>query len=311
MRLLSLFLFVSIAANLLFAWYFLQTTPVAKSNDEQVQQAQFPYLSKRIFAENQNDILINFIPLRTAMREYVTKQQEPIGVYFEYLPSGSSIGVNEKLEIALASLIKTPLVMGVYQQFEKGKLKKDDMLTIKKEDLDPKFGDLWKKGAGTTIRVEEAINLTLINSDNTAANALAAVVPVTTIDTVFDSLDIQTDQKGEVTLISPKSYSSVLRSLYLSSYLTREHSNEILDILTATSFTDKLPAGLPKSIKIAHKIGVFESENAFSDCGIIYVPERPYLLCIMIKADNQTATKHMLLLSKMVYGYILAVNQDK
>src|SRR3989338_211964 len=60
---------------------------------------QHPFLSKRIFAENQNDILINFIPLREAMRTYMDKLGEAAGVYFEYLPSGNSIGINDKMEV--------------------------------------------------------------------------------------------------------------------------------------------------------------------------------------------------------------------
>lgn len=316
----NLFLFGLAVSNIFFALLYFdslqqqptQTDTLAKASDA---SAQYPFLSKRIFAENQNDILINFIPLRTAMREYVSKQNNQIGVYFEYLPSGSSIGANDNLEVALASLIKTPLVMGVYRQIEQGKVKKDDTLTIKKEELDPKFGDLWKKGAGTRLTVEEAINYTLIKSDNTAANTLASIVPTTTIDNVFDSLDISTNKEGEITVISPKSYSSIFRSLYLSSYLKRDSSNEILNILTRTDFHDMITAGIPDTVKVSHKVGIFNSatntHRGYSDCGIIYIPQRPYLLCIMAKTDKEQTKKHMQHLSKMVYGYMLAIKGEK
>ena len=297
------FLVISLLANAIFAFQTLQSPA-----DE---YQQFPYLSKRIFAENQNDILINFVPLRTAMREYVSKQPDAIGVYFEYLPSGTSIGVNDNLEIKLASLIKIPLVMGVYRQIEGGNLKKDDVLTIKKEHLDKKFGDLWKKGEGTTLTVNEAIKLTLINSDNTSSNVLLSAVPTTEIDRVFDSLDIPKDKKGRFHVISPKNYSSILRSLHLSSYVNQNSSNEILDILTMTVFDDKIVAGVPKNIKVSHKIGIFSSkdepEESYGDCGIIYVPDRPYLLCIMTKSTENKAREHMQYLSKMVYGYVVKV----
>lgn len=284
-----------------------------QSNQEPKQEdlGQYPYLSKRIFTASQNDILINFIPLRTAMREYVNSQDDQIGVYFEYLPSGTSIGVNDNLEINLASLVKIPLVMAIYRQMEKNELKKDDVLTIKKENIDPKFGDLWKKGEGTTLTAEEAIRLSLINSDNTASNVLRSAIPALAIDHVFDSLDIPKDAKGAFHIISPKNYSSILRSLYLSSYLTETSSNEILDILTMTVFDDKIAAGVPKNIKVAHKIGVFSAKDApektYSDCGIVYIPQRPYLLCIMTKSNEEKAREHMQHISKMVYGYVVAV----
>lgn len=306
---------LSIVANIILGALLLTKpdAPVAPQSETapldlpQAKDTTYPFLSKRIFAENQNDILINFTPLRQALREYIEKIPDPVGMYFEYLPSGTSIGINDKMELRLASLIKTPLVMGVYRQIEQKKISQDTTITLTQEDIDPKFGDVWKRGVGAQLSVREAIDLTLIKSDNTTANALLEVVPINVVDEVFDSLDIQTSEQGEVDLISPKNYSSIFRSLYLASYVSRDSSNEILDILSRTDFNDQIAAGVPKNITIAHKIGVYNRENARSDCGIIYVPKRPYLLCVMVKADETKAKEHMQLISKMVYGYVVAV----
>jgi beta-lactamase class A len=271
------------------------------------EQKRLPYLSKRIFAEKQNDILINFTPLRAAMREYVNSLPDKVGVYFEYLPSGNSVGVNEKMEVVIASLIKTPLVMAVYKELEKGTVKKTDKITLSKAALDPNFGDLWKQGEGSTITVEEAIDYALKKSDNTAANALLAVAPEKTVHDVFDSLDISTSEADGKIMISAKNYSSILRSLYLSSFLTKASSNEILDLLTQTDFDSEIVAGVPSSIKVAHKVGVQQASNVYNDCGIIYVPERPYLLCVVVQAEQTKSSEYMRHLSKMIYGYIVAV----
>lgn len=272
-----------------------------------------PYLSKRIFTENQNDILINFVPLREAMREYVGKQDGKLGVYFEYLPSGTSVGVNDQMEVRFASLVKVPVVMAVYKQIELGKLGLDQELTVAETDINPLFGELWKKGAGTKVTVREAVRLSLVESDNTATRVLFSALPTGAIDDVFDSLDIPKDKTVDVHVISPKNYTSLLRSLYLSSYLRKEHSNEILNILTQTKFSDRLAASVPLGVKVAHKIGVFDEpgkEKIFSDCGIIYFPNRPYALCVMAMGQEEEAREYMRRLSKMVYGYIVAVNGD-
>lgn len=294
-------------------WFFLRPEPAIDLSEtclsnQELEHAKYPLLSKRIFVENPNDNIINFIPLRAAMNEYAKELPEETGIYFEYLPTGTSIGVNEKMEINLASLVKIPLVMGVYRQIEKGQLRREDVLTIHKDDLDKGFGDLWKKGVGTTLTVEEAVRLALVNSDNTASNVLRSTIPPQTIDLVFDSLDIPKDLNGTLHIISPKNYSSILRSLYLSSYLKEESSNEILDILTQTIYADKIAAGVPKDVGVAHKIGVFSSkkqaEETFSDCGIVYAPQKPYLLCIMTKSNEERAREIMKTFSKMIYEYI-------
>lgn len=201
--------------------------------------------------------------------------------------------------------------MGVYREIELGRLKEDDLLTMQKEDIDPKFGTFWKKGVGTTVTVSEAIDKMLIESDNTAANMLARIVPADTIDNVFDSLDIPANKKGELTTITPKSYSSIFRSLYLSSYLSEDSSNTILEILTRTNFNDKVVAGVGKDVKVSHKIGIFNSnsttERAYSDCGIVYIPQRPHMICIMTKANEQKTQEYMSHISKMIYSYVSIV----
>lgn len=307
-NLLFLLLGFSILGNI-----FLSVLLQKEKGTETIKQEELPYLSKRIFVENQNDILINFIPLRRAVREYVEKIGDNVGVYFEYLPSGTSIGANEKEEFQLVSLSKIPLVMSIYKKIERGKLSEDKILVIKKDHLNKEFGNLWKKGEGTNLSVKELIKLTLIESDNTAYNALASELTERELGEVYEGLDIELNLQGEILLVSPKSYSSIFRSLYLSSFLSEENSNLILDILTQTPFSDKIDAGVPDNVKVAHKIGVFEikerPENAYIDCGIVYVPDRPYILCIFVNDSNEQAQKHMSEISEMIYDYIRIVNR--
>lgn len=303
---LVVILAISVLANI-----FLLTRQKTASTSQDFSQ-KYPLLSPRLSVDNPNDVLINFTSLRSAMQSYIDKQPETVGVYFEYLPSGVSIGINDKTEQKIASLIKVPVVMAAYKAVENGKLDLNKELTVSQNDLDRSFGSLWREGAGKKITVDEAINKILMESDNTAVRTLIREVPEYGINDVFNSLDIPKERDSGIPVISPKSYSSILRSLYLSSYLRQENSQEILDTLTKTNFNDKLPAGVPNGVPVAHKIGVFNSNDQqplFSDCGIVYVPSRPYIICVMTSgADEEKAREHMQLLSKMVYGFVEKVN---
>lgn len=274
---------------------------------------QYPFLSKRIFASNQNDILINFVELRKKLNEYVlTNDEQEIGVYFEYLPSATSIGINEQMRVNIASLLKVPLVMAIYKEIETGKLSRDQVLTLKEEHLDYDFGDLWELGVGSKITVKEAARLSLQKSDNTASNLLLSSLPQGALDAVANSLNLPREKTGKYIVISPKDYTSVMRSLYLSAYVSKEGSNEILDMLTGSIFLDQLPAGVPSKIKVAHKNGEYTIDSSaqpvFSDCGIVYLPKRPYALCVMTKSDRTQANKHISEISKLVYDYVSKVN---
>lgn len=299
----------------LLANCFLVYKIIRLDNIQINSQTKFPFLSKRIFMENQNDIIINFIPLREVLKDYIGKQDGKVGVYFEYLPSGTSIGVNDKEEVALASLSKVPIVMQILKKIERGQLSLDDKLIIEKKYLDKGFGTLWEKGEGTKLSIEELIRLALVNSDNTAYNVLLGQLTGEEITEVYRNLDISITinpkEETKYLRVAPKNYSSIFRSLYLSSFLSEKNSNYILNILTQTIFNDKIPAGVSEGIKVSHKIGVFEeldtSKNVFIDCGIVYVPNRPYILCSFVKDTDEQAQKHISYISKIIYDYVSQV----
>ncbi|MDO8529926.1 MAG: serine hydrolase [bacterium] len=311
-------IFLVLAGSLLINGFLAYKVSTENYKTQINVQENFPFLSKRIFVENQNDVLINFIPLRANLKEYVEKQNGKVGAYFEYLPSGTSIGVNDKKEVQLASLSKVPITMSIFKKIERKQMALTDRIVIEKKYLDPGFGALWKRGEGASLTLQELIQLSLAESDNTAYNTLLGRLTGPEITEVYRNLDIpitiSPKEENQYLHVSPKNYSSIFRSLYLSSFLQEENSNHILNILTQTPFNDKIVAGVPAAIKIAHKIAVFEdvdtSKNVFIDCGIVYIPNRPYVLCAFVLDTNDEAQKHISHISKMIYDYVSHVEGE-
>ena len=309
MKLLGVVLVVSLFSNV-----FLVYTHYSEGKQERIspeeQEEKYSFLSKRVFLEEPNDVIINFVPLRKALKEYLALH-EKVGVYFEYLPSGISVGVNDRKEVRLASLSKVPLVMSILKKIEKGEMQKDTEITILKEDLDSEFGAFWESSEGKKVTVETLMALALQKSDNTAYKALFRQLTSEEVVEVYDNLEIEVLFKDDNPLVSPKLYSSIFRSLYLASYLSKEDSNYVLDLLTKTDFYDKIPAGVPVGIPVSHKIGVLSKadseEKVFTDCGIVYVPKRPYILCAFVEDSDEEAKKHISYISKMVYSYLQVV----
>lgn len=301
-------LILSICVNFATVSIIFFSNPIPTASEHRI----FPYLSKRIFIDNQNDILISFTNLRTELRTYINSLPYQTGFYFEYLPSGTSIGVNEKNQFIPASLIKVPIVMAVYKKIELGKLHRNDFITMEERYKDPTSGSMWERENGSQIAVKDAIDKTLDESDNTAKNILLSLLNRDEISFVFDSLDLDIGSKTEQeSVISPKNYASILRSLYLSSYLNRESSNEILEILSQASDDKKIRAGIPNNVTVSSKYGVSKNpqsdKSVNSDCGIIYVPKRPYLLCVMIESSEETAHTVMQKTAAMTYAFVSKV----
>ncbi len=251
--------------------------------------------------------MINFLDLRKKLREEVKTYGQDFAFYFEYLPTGTSIGVNEKVEFQTGSLFKVPVVMAYFHKKERLGFAEDKIVTLEERDIDPRFGSLWEKGAGAKINLDEAVRLSLMESDNTAVNILIREPEVIDYEKVYEGLDLDLtgidlkEGKGGAT-IAVKQFSSILKALFFSAILSKDNSELILHYLSNSVFEDMLAAGVPKNVPIAHKIGVFG--GSFMDCGIVYVPHRSYLLCMRSKSDQKTAQERMKKISEIVYTYV-------
>ncbi len=277
------------------------------NNSEVANSDDYPLLARRIFLENPNEPIVNFSALRGALNQYFTANNVEGGLYFEYLPTGTSIRIaGEEKEVA-ASLIKLPAAMELYKAAELGKINLDDKITLREEWLDDGFGDLYKKGAGHTLTLREATEIMLRDSDNTALKAVSVSMMglLQQDENPFNFLDAEFSQNQDLTVsISARAYSSFLKCLYFSCYLEKQHSQELLDYLSNTDFKDRIVAGVDSGIPVAHKVGNF-GQSTQSDCGIVYIETKNYLLCVMLEGpDNAKTDAKIAELSKLTFDYI-------
>lgn len=287
--------------------YGLTTIWDSSKPTSQTQATDYPLLARRIFIENPNDSIVNFAQLRQQFQAYFDDNEIKGSLYFEYLPTGTSARITADDEQVAASLMKLPAAMDAMKAIENGKISADQPITLRPEWLDAGYGELYKKGAGYTLTLKEAIRIMLTDSDNTALKAVGFTTMnmVAQEDSVLRAVDVDITQNSNLTVsIGARSYGSFLKCLYFACYNNRENSNELLTYLTESRFTNRLVAGVSDtSIKIAHKIGVYDTVQ--SDCGIVYIPNRQYLICAMVNGSDDTTTNaRIAALSKIAYEYV-------
>jgi beta-lactamase class A len=94
-------------------------------------------------------------------------------------------------------------------------------------------------------------------------------------------------------IVTVRGYSSIFRLLYNGSLINSGLSEKVLSWLSQSTFTDGLVAGVPQNIRVSHKFGEFgfveTGKYQLHDCGIVYYPENPYLLCIMTRGGDVRA----------------------
>lgn len=222
-------------------------------------------------------------------------------VFVRDLKTSRFAGVNETDTFYMASLLKTPLVIGGFKLAEvEPKILDQEIVYTGAPDL---YGDQIVKSnetmkVGTPYSIRELMRRSVVYSDNTASQMLFDFYPVEFLDRILQALGIQvTRPNGETeNLITARSYSNVFRVLYNSSYLTKEYSNEALSILTQTQFATGATSKLPKGTLVAHKFAertmVTDSgqvaSKQFHECGIVYANKSkdPYIFCIMTEGND-------------------------
>lgn len=255
----------------------------------------------------QSDFLVNLQPLRERLGAlYEEYGKLNISLYIEFVNTGANISYNPDARYYPASLIKLPVAIAAVKKIEDGEWNWDSELVLFQGDVEERFGDLHKEPLGTRFSIEKLLEEMLINSDNTAHLILLRNVGAGEITNYLTNTGLE-DLFDSNSNITAKEYTRIFRSLYTSSYLKRESSQKLLQLLSQVEDDKFLDRGLPDNVTFAHKFGENVKEYIYADSGIVYLPNRPYIITVLYKGDG-TETKDKINtvfenISKTTYDY--------
>ena len=236
-------------------------------------------------------------------------------IYYRDLINGPWMGINERAEFAPASLIKVPLLMAYYYRAEHDPTILDKKILVTGSyDYSQQIVKPEKELViGKSYSVSELLDQMIIYSDNFAYNILNENIDVEDIYLVYDNIGIDMREFNEENpsgnIIKVNEYSSLFRTLYNASFLNKEYSQKVLDILSQTRYGEGLNFFLPKDLVVAHKFGernnLDNNEQQLHDCGIIY-SSNPYILCVMTKGfDREKMSLFIAQTSQLIYQFEL------
>lgn len=264
-----------------------------------VQKEQYPYLDPAQGLYDDADLLVNMRPLREELEGLAGGKK--VSVYFEFLNTGANIRVNDT-PFFPGSLMKIPVAMAVMKKIESGGWSMNDQLVLTDADKNPAYGDLYKLPSATVFTIQELLKELLVQSDDTARAIFVRNLGEQNIENVLDYLGLQ-DVFNNNLQVTAQRYSNFWRALYNASYLTAQGSQTLLQIMDLPHDQKLLRQGMPGTVGFAHKIGVYG--NIYSDSGIIYAPNRPYILTVMVQSSSTDEVYEVMKnISRDAYDYV-------
>jgi beta-lactamase class A len=219
-----------------------------------------------------------------------------VSVYFRDLDVGTWFSVNPGERFVPASLLKVPVLIALLDAMEgdpqllQRRVRYDGAADL---DRDQSVRPAEPLVAGASYSVGELARRMIVHSDNNAARLVLDALPEGALERLYANLGVGfSGSEGGTSLISVDAYATFFRILYNGTYLSRR-SNEVgLSLLASRSYQGGLQAGLPAGVRLAAKFGEWRlsggraDREQLHDCGIVYHPGRPYLLCVMTSGER-------------------------
>ena len=227
-------------------------------------------------------------------------------VYFEDLNSGAWFGINETNLYNQWSLLKVKVAVTVLKKVERREIDLAARVKLTPADLAGASLRPASDQAGDEPTVRELLERLIRYSDNSASFALSRLFKAGEFqDTLLavGTLPAPPDKpRNFLPPVSPKEYANALRDLYFAKYLSKPSSDLVLALMADTVYDSQIRMGLPPDIRVAHKVGFNADCGEFHDCGIIYLPAAPYILCILSKnSTREEADRVISEISRQVY----------
>jgi beta-lactamase class A len=236
--------------------------------------------------------------LEARIREIAEHHGGDYGVIVLDPDSGRKVSLEGEKTFFAASLGKLPTLISLYKSAERGEVNLDAEISIRSSDVQGYgTGVLHDYPVGATMTLRECAHYLMNVSDNTAWAMLTRYLGIDKIQADLDAIGAYRTEYWAPNTTTPEDVLLMLRRAADPSFTSRESSEEMLAAMTDTAFEDRLAGGLPADVRVAHKIGSYES--SFSDAGIVFyedgdgVERHYYIVVIAENVGEATARSAM------------------
>ncbi len=257
--------------------------------------------------------------------------QEPgaqVGLAYIDLASSDTLFLNADSSFHAASTMKVPVMIELFRRAAAGSFAMRQRLMLVNQfasivDGSPYALDLSSDSdttlyhrIGDRLPIDTLLRLMITRSSNLATNSLIALVGAENVNRTMRSLGAQRIQvlrgvedgkafeKGLNNTTTARDLALILRAIETGGAAPAAATRAMREILLAQEFNEKIPAGVPRGVPVAHKTGEITAHS--HDAAIVYPPGKlPYILVVLTRGitDGTRSSKLISDLSALVYAH--------
>lgn len=223
-----------------------------------------------------------------------------VGIYVRHLKSGRTAAVNADSVFPTASMIKVPILIGVFDAMERGrldfrqKLTYTDSLLYDGDDILGSFKD------SSVVPLNKLTLLSITTSDNTASLWLQALAGTGTVINEwlathgFDSTRVNSRTPGREESrtrygwgqTTPREMARLLALIRAEKAVSPAASQEMYRHLTRSYWTGEALSALPPWVQVASKVGAVDRSR--SEVALVNAPSGDYVFAVITKNQADT-----------------------
>lgn len=226
------------------------------------------------------------------IKKYLETRIGKYAFYFQDLESGYVYGFNEDDKMTAAGCMKLCIAIAFIKSVENGKMSFMDKVRISGKDKVYGKGIIHEFNEREYTFFELLVAM-LIQSDNTAANKIIDTLGMDEINKVIKEMKLKntvlnrktSDERDPRTdienLTSAKDLSIIWNHLYNGTYLNKENSTMLIDILTRQQIKNKLALYIPDDFKceISSKTG--DKKGVENDTELIRLSKGNFIFTVL------------------------------
>jgi beta-lactamase class A len=228
-----------------------------------------------------------------------------VGIYVKHLKTGEEFTVNADSVFPSASIVKIPIMVGIFDMIESGELdyKSERAYYADSVNYPGDEGLIANHKEGAKVPLDKLIMLMITTSDNTASMWLQQIATGERINSLMDAVGLshtrvnsRTSGREEARTkygwgqMTPREMVDLMMGIRNGAVVSKPASEEMYRVLTRIHYDGEALAFIPPWVQAASKQGAVNRSR--SEVVHVNAPSGEYVFCVVTKNQADTSWEY-------------------